>query len=136
MKNTVKGWTDARFRAFITTTLRAGFRRFPNKFEALKEAKVGKGINPKTKREVSYYQCASCLGKFMQKEVQVDHVKPVVPKTGFTTWDKFIENLFCGTKNLQVLCKPCHLAKTKKERRGRNVSSNSKKKDTKTTDSD
>lgn len=119
MRSKVENWTDARFRAFIINALRAGFRRFPNKFEALKAAKIGRGINPKTKRECFYYKCSGCKGKFLQREVQVDHINPVVSSEGFTSWDNFIDNLFCDTGNLQVLCIGCHSIKTKEERRSR-----------------
>jgi len=48
--------------------------------------------------------------------VQVDHIIPVIdPATGFTTWDAFIERLFCDRDNLQVLCTSCHDIKTKEE---------------------
>lgn len=49
-------------------------------------------------------------------EVQVDHVKPC---GALKTWDDvtpFIKTLFCGTENLQVLCKPCHKEKGKEDR--------------------
>ena len=49
--------------------------------------------------------------------MEVDHIKPVVdPKKGFTTWDDFIDRLFCEKKNLQALCRGCHAKKTKEER--------------------
>ncbi|CAB5222032.1 HNHc domain containing protein, partial [uncultured Caudovirales phage] len=50
-------------------------------------------------------------------DVEVDHIKPVIdPKKGFTTWDDYIKRLFCTEDNMQTLCKPCHLAKTKLEK--------------------
>ena len=91
-------------------------RRWPPKYEALAAAKTEKKINHKSKRLAQHYQCALCKEEFTQKDVQVDHKKPVVPKTGFTTWDTYIKRLFCDVKNLQVLCKPCHKIKTKEER--------------------
>lgn len=113
----VPGWTVGRLRAFITSTIRGGFRRYPPKFETLKEAFVRKGINPSSGRMASLYRCASCLGEYSAKEVQVDHVDPVVdPVIGFVSWDVFIERLFCAKENLQVLCKGCHLIKTKEEK--------------------
>jgi hypothetical protein len=38
-----------------------------------------------------------------------------VGKEGFLSWDIFIERLFCGIENLQILCSECHKVKTKKE---------------------
>lgn len=50
--------------------------------------------------------------------MQVDHIKPVVdPNTGFTSWDDFIERLYCEKENLQVLCTTCHDRKTLKEKK-------------------
>ena len=54
------------------------------------------------------------------KDVQVDHVAPVVdPKRGFKGWDEYISRLYCESDNLQVLCIPCHKKKTEKERKKR-----------------
>jgi len=52
-------------------------------------------------------------------KVHVDHIVPTIPLKGFknTVWDwnEYIENMFCGEEGLQLLCKPCHDEKTKKE---------------------
>jgi 5-methylcytosine-specific restriction endonuclease McrA len=67
-----------------------------------------------------HYRCAVCSLDFPAKDVQVDHIKPIVSvSAGFKTWDDFIDKLFCEAKNLQVLCKPCHKVKTGKERKKR-----------------
>lgn len=108
-------WTEGRLRSFITSTIRAGFRRWPDKYEALNRAKKGKKINEATGRMAEHYGCAKCKQEFTSKDIQVDHIKPVVPPSGFTTWDDFIARLFCSAANLQVLCKECHKIKTKKE---------------------
>jgi len=110
-------WTEGRLRAFITSTLRGGMRRFPPKWEILKEACVGRKLNPLTKREGLHYRCAKCGGESPSKEVQVDHKSPVVdPIKGFVSWDIFIARLFCDKSNLQVLCTKCHKDKTAKEK--------------------
>lgn len=109
-------WTEARYNSFITSLLRQGTRRWAPITEVEKEARVERGL----------YRCASCeeivpptikVGKKRQKNVFVDHIKPIVnPETGFTNWDEFIENLFCEKDNLQLLCKPCHDRKSAEER--------------------
>jgi 5-methylcytosine-specific restriction endonuclease McrA len=110
-------WTEARFRSFVTSALRAASRRWPPKYKALKEAFVGRKVNAKTGKLAMHYKCAECKQLFVATDVQVDHIKPVVdPKKGFTTWDNFIERMFCEMKNLQVLCKPCHKIKTDQEK--------------------
>jgi len=110
-------WTDARFRSFVTSALRAASRRWPPKYKALKEAFAGRKVNAKTGKLAMHYECAECKQHFVAADVQVDHIKPVVdPKKGFTTWDNFIERMFCEADNLQVLCKPDHKIKTDQEK--------------------
>lgn len=109
-------WTEGRINAFITSALRAGMRRWPAKWEALEAACIGSLTNPKTGRKAKHYKCAMCGNIFVAKDVEVDHVTPIVdPKTGFTTWDDFITRLYCDVGGLQVLCKPDHKRKTKDE---------------------
>lgn len=110
-------WTDGRKHSFIVGVLRAGARRYPPKYETLNEAKTEKKINPKTGRMAQHFRCASCSNEYPSKQVQVDHRDPVVsPVDGFVSWDIFIERLYCGKDNLQVLCLSCHQLKSKKER--------------------
>lgn len=110
-------WTDARFRSFVTSALRAASRRWPPKFKALKEAFVGRKTNKKTGKLAMHYKCAKCKKHFVAADVQVDHILPVVsPTEGFVSWDLFIDRIFCEIENLQVLCKPCHKVKTEEEK--------------------
>jgi len=115
-----KQWTEGRLKTFITSVLRGGYRRYPPKYEVLKEASVGKKLNKKTNRQALHYVCAECKKEYPGKEVNVDHINPVVcPKEGFVDWDVFIKRLFCEKDNLQVLCSGCHDKKTLKERKSR-----------------
>ena len=110
-------WTEARFNSFIKGALRAASRRWPPKYETLNDACVGTKINIKTGRLAKHYRCAQCLGEFPAKDVQVDHVFPIVdPSVGFTTWDDIVYGMFCEKINLQVLCVECHKVKTGKEK--------------------
>ena len=109
-------WTEARFNSFIKGGLRGISSRWPPKYEALSGAYVGKLLNSKTNRIGKHFRCASCSGEFPAKEVQVDHIEPVIPATGFTTWDDVINRMFCEKENLQVLCTECHKRKTAEER--------------------
>jgi 5-methylcytosine-specific restriction endonuclease McrA len=117
----VKGeWTEGRYRSFITSVIRGGFRRWPNKYIAIKQAYIGKKLNESSGRPAMHYQCAICNEEFPAAQIQVDHIDPVVdPATGFTSWDSFIERLFCSADNLQVVCKPCHKIKTQEEKQQR-----------------
>jgi 5-methylcytosine-specific restriction endonuclease McrA len=121
-------WTKARLHSFIVSALRGAFRKYPNKYEVLEEAFVGKQVNLKTNRVSKHYKCKSCEGHFPSSEVNVDHINPVVdPTEGFTSWDKFIPNMFCPKDGLQVLCKTCHDIKTKEENKIRKSNETSKK---------
>lgn len=123
-------WSTARQKAFIVSALRGAFRKFPTKYEVLNAAFTGKKINKKTKRLSSHYLCKSCNKDYPTSEVNVDHINPVVsPEEGFTTWDKFINNLFCNKEELQVLCKTCHDAKTQAENKQRRENVKNKKRD-------
>jgi 5-methylcytosine-specific restriction endonuclease McrA len=113
-------WTEGRKRAFITAVLRSGMRRWPPKYETLNEGYIGTKENVKTKRLAKHYLCNCCGGQFPAKDVEVDHILPVVdPDVGFISWDVFIERLYCKMENLQLLCKECHKEKTKTERKAR-----------------
>lgn len=110
-------WTGPRLKAFIVSGLRACSRRYPPKFETLKEAFTGKKTNKKTNRLSNHYRCNACKGEFPSAEVQVDHIEPVIdPVKGFVDWNTFIERLFCAKENLQVLCTTCHTEKTNEEK--------------------
>lgn len=108
-------WTEARFTSFIKSQLRNASRKWKPNNEALKRARIQRGI----------YLCNGCNQEITtsikidgkkHKNVLVDHINPVIdPKKGFTTWDDFINRLFCEIDDLQVLCKDCHDKKTKEE---------------------
>ena len=113
-------WTDARFRSFVTSALRAASRRWPVKYKALKAAFAGRQVNAKTGKLAMHYKCAKCKKLFVAADVQVDHVLPVVdPKKGFVGWDVYIDRMFCEIENLQVLCRSCHAVKTADEKKQR-----------------
>jgi 5-methylcytosine-specific restriction endonuclease McrA len=66
-----------------------------------------------------FHECASCKSLFVSKDVEVNHKVPVVPVTGFDSWDGVIERLFCEADGLEVVCKTCHKEITKQEREQR-----------------
>lgn len=108
--------TEAQFTTFVKNQLRNASRKWRPNNEVLKKARLQRG----------YYLCNGCKeqvtasivvdGKRV-KNVFVDHEPPVIdPLTGFTTWDSFINRLFCEEEHLQLLCKACHDQKTQEER--------------------
>ena len=123
MKNRLynKGrWTEARYKAFKISALRAYMKRWEPLWDIKTKAKVGRMVNKRTGRLAEHYACAGCGGFFVSRDVQVDHIEPVVdPKDGFQDLDTFSDRLYCEEENLQVLCKECHKVKTNLERKER-----------------
>lgn len=109
----------AKLRNFIISQLRGSFRKYPIKYEVLREAATEKKVNPDTGRIAQHYRCNGCKKEFVQSSVQVDHIVPVMKATGFDTWDDYINSLFCSKDNLQVLCLGCHRIKTNNENKDR-----------------
>ena len=113
-------WTEARYRAFKISALRAYMKRWEPLWDVKTKAKVGRMVNKKTGRLAEHYVCAGCGGFFVARDVQVDHIDPAVdPGDGYQGLDIFSDRLYCEEENLQVLCKPCHKDKTNTERKER-----------------
>lgn len=110
-------WTEAKYHSFIKSAIRGMSSRWPVKYDALKAAQSGVKINDKTGRMAMHYKCAECGNLFPAKDVQVDHIKPIVPLTMVETldWNIIIENALCEIDGLQVMCKPCHKQKSLEE---------------------
>lgn len=120
-------WTEARYESFIKSALRRASVRWPPRYLALKDAYVGKKINPETGRMAMHYECVMCVSHLPAKQVEVNHKEPIVPITGFDSWDGVIARLFCEKDKLEVLCKPCHRIITKEENDARREYAKSKK---------
>jgi 5-methylcytosine-specific restriction endonuclease McrA len=73
-----------------------------------------------------FYTCNKCKEDFPAKNVEVNHIIPVVPVNGFDSWDGVISRLFCEEDGLEVVCKPCHKLITKEENLERKVNAKSK----------
>ena len=99
-------WTTSRYFGFIRNVLRGGFKRYPNKYKVLANAKVGRGK----------YRCNSCNKTYKAKEVSVDHIKPCGKLLSYDDLPEFVSTLFCAMDNLQVLCNECHKYKTLTDR--------------------
>lgn len=112
-------WTEARFNSFVKSALRSASQRWPPKYQVLNEAYVGKHINKSSGRLAKHFKCSVCLNDFPQKEVEVNHIIPVVLLSGFDSWDGIISRLFCEADGLEVVCKPCHRGITSNENKER-----------------
>jgi hypothetical protein len=103
---TIKKPKKQNLNTFIKNILRRGSFYWKARTEAMTAARVSRGL----------YKCKSCEELFGPKEVDLDHDLPVVdPRTGFTTWDDYINRLFCNMEGFSVLCKQCHENKTRIE---------------------
>lgn len=91
--------------------LRLIWRRSGPYWEAMHRAKLGS----------NQYRCEGCKDIFKLREVQVDHIEPVVdPATGWRGLSEFAGRLYCPSSGLQVLCQDkCHLEKSKRENKER-----------------
>lgn len=107
-------WTEAAWKSFIKNQLRGATRKWAPIGDCLKAARVSRGL----------YLCSCCkkhvptsvkVGARRSKNVMVDHIEPIVPVTGWVSWDSCIERMFCEADNLQLMCKACHDKKSKKE---------------------
>lgn len=87
---------------FVKKGLRALSYKYSARTAAKRLARTGR----------NQYTCACCGGTFGNKEIQLDHKIPVGT---LITWDEYIKKLFCAVNGFQVLCKPCHKAKTARE---------------------
>lgn len=104
--------TEAAFKGAIINLLRrARFWKPPNLVKN-KHRRKNQSNNTKLKYE---YQCNHCKKWYPDKEVQVDHIEPVVATTGFVDYNTYIERLFVEEEGYQVLCLECHKTKSKKE---------------------
>ena len=117
-------WTEARYRSFIISALRSATCRWGPKAEALRNARVKRGeyvcnLCNKHMGATAWrvYKSGKKKGKPKKvKDAIVDHIVPVVdPVVGFTTWDDYIERMFCEVDNFQVICHDCHEAKCSEE---------------------
>ncbi len=69
--------------------------------------------------KTGWFKCEFC-GQEREK-IDVDHIQPVVPVSGFTTWDAYIASRFVTADKLQGICKDCHQRKTKTENATRKI---------------
>lgn len=98
------------------------FSRSPIRSKILSKARKEKVRKKKdgsiSKRPNVVYLCNICKKYHKLSDIQVDHIKPVIPLNRpalSMSFDEIAERLFCSEDNLQVLCKKCHKKKSKEE---------------------
>ncbi len=111
-KKKIKKKKEFNVKGYIFGALRKIWRWHPVRRQILALAKVN-GCN----LVGDWFACAKCDQIFPKKQVQVDHIKPVIdPAAGFTTWDSVIEAMLNVTlDDVQILCFDCHRLKTNTE---------------------
>lgn len=113
---------------FLINTLRRASYRWSARNDCLKAGRVSRG----------FYKCSSCGGIFQKRDIRLDHIEPVVPLSGFTTWDSYINRMYPNKDGIpdpsgfQILCRDiCDKAKTDLENQIRKINRNSNKKENK-----
>lgn len=97
---------------FVKNTLRRASLRWPPRNEAIKAARIERGL----------YQCAMCKNGFKRDQVHLDHIYPVVSLSeGYVDWNEYIARLLVKSEGFQVLCSTCHTYKTSVEDKTRAI---------------
>jgi hypothetical protein len=89
----------------ITSALRRIWLWSPMRREAIKRARDNGN------------KCEKCSKT--DSKLQIDHIVPVVPLTGFDTWDGYIERLLVDSSGLRCWCEECHSGHTLVQRKQR-----------------
>ena len=98
--------TESAFFGKIRSALRNTFRYWKPMYAKLKQAKVG-----------SKYRCAMCNELYTRKEVEIDHIVGAGSLRSYDDIAGFVKRLTEENIDLyQVLCKPCHVIKSKNDR--------------------
>lgn len=110
--------TEAGFKQWIIEALRKKSGYWKPAQACKKAARLpDKMVNPATGKLCFASKCAACGKACLEKEVQIDHIEPVVdPHEGFVGWDKYIERMYPEVDGFQALCPDCHKEKTDRER--------------------
>lgn len=103
--NPIRSTKDSRFRSFLMSVLRRASRFWRPSDVCIDKSRITRGS----------HTCAMCSGVFRRKDMKKDHIDPVVPIEGFSTWDEIIERLFVEEEGWQAICITCHDKKTKEE---------------------
>jgi 5-methylcytosine-specific restriction endonuclease McrA len=98
--------------------------QWPAKYASIATAFVKDGINPKTGKPCKLHRCPECKELLPKGKMHADHIVPIVPLTGFDSWDNVIARLYCEIEGFKPLCKPCHSVKTKIENQERRANKN------------
>ena len=104
-KEPIKSTKDPRFRSFLMAVMRRASRFWRPSDVCIEKTRITRGV----------HLCPSCQKTFPRKDMKKDHIDPVIPIEGFSTWDNIVERLFVGEEGWQAICVTCHDKKTREE---------------------
>ena len=119
--------TEAAFLSFVRGGIRRSlWNKSPIKLEFLKanRKRVKNPVASNAKRfpEVWGGTCYQCNKDFALKDIEVDHLTGEYSLRKLEDLQSFVEGIVCvSAKQLGLICKPCHKAKTYAERSGMSV---------------
>ncbi len=108
--------TESEHMGKIRSALRRLSRFWKPALKALDmERSLYEGPNKRQKYE---YKCATCNRFYIRKDIQINHVVPCGTLKMYSDVSGFLERLFCeDVKGYNILCKECHKAETKEQRK-------------------
>lgn len=125
--------------AYLKNAIRRLSYKHPARSAAIAAVRVRAPHDWPNKRVHWVAPCAKCTGIFELKDMQCDHIEPIIPTSGwphapnselYTTdldskdMNVLVYRTFVGADQLQIMCKPCHLVKSKAENAERKRSRN------------
>lgn len=123
----MKKRTENKFINAVIAGIRTAFKRYSPNYEQVllrsrKEYDKYNKDNSLSKKKMVLYTCEICNNEFSSKEIEVDHIQPVIDidktRSDYTIQEIF-DRINCDISNLQLICKKCHEDKTKKEKQDR-----------------
>jgi hypothetical protein len=112
-------WTEAGYWGKIRSGLRRMFRHNWMPARAVLEAARRPYFGPNTRQKWEF-KCAVCGTWHIRKHVEIDHLVPCGSLRCIEDIGPFLAALHCeDPAGYQVICKKCHLEKTKAEREAR-----------------
>lgn len=108
---------------YLKGQIRLAFTRSDYKASYLASKKLSKPRykvdDTRHKVDSVMYRCEACEELFNSSRIEVDHILEVsdYSEINIDNIGEWIKRLYCSWSNLQVLCKVCHLDKTKKHTR-------------------
>lgn len=117
--------TKAQFMSFVRGGIRRGlWERNPLKLQFVKDKRervpLGKKTVSNPKGEVWGGRCEVCDNLFKTSDLQVDHIKGNHSLKTIEDLESFVQAMIFidPDEDLQMICKPCHKAKSLAERKG------------------